>query len=61
MVVFPSETPAEDMVLLQHVKGDTFRRVRSDDTLGEEVVFEKDPAGKVTHYRKHSNRFPKVK
>lgn len=60
-VSFPSDNPAEGMSLLKHVSGDTFRRVRSDDTLGEEVVFEKDASGKVIRYRTHSNLYRKVK
>lgn len=60
MVGFPSETPADGMTLLKHIKGDTFRRIRSDDTLGEEVVFEKDASGRVTRYRTHSNLYRRV-
>lgn len=58
----PSSNPLEDMTLLQHVNGDTFRRVRRDEGLGEEVVFERDEkTGKVIRMWSHSNYLPKVK
>lgn len=61
IVGFPSDTPADNITLLRHVKGDTFRRIRNDDTLGEEVVFEKDASGKVIRYRTHSNVYQRLK
>lgn len=60
-VSFPANSPSENITQLKHVKGDVFRRVRSDDTLGEEIVFEKDASGKVTGYIQHSNRYVKMK
>jgi len=52
----PSANPLEDMTLLQHVSGDTFRRIRRDEALGEEFVFERDEkTGKVTKMWSHSN------
>jgi CubicO group peptidase (beta-lactamase class C family) len=61
VVGFPANTPSESITQLKHVKGDVFRRVRSDETLGEEIVFEKDGSGKVTGYIQHSNRYVKLK
>lgn len=61
VVGFPANSPSEGITQLRHVKGDVFRRVRSDDTLGEEIVFEKDASGKVTGYVQHSNRYVKLK
>lgn len=56
IVDLPSENPLEDMTLLQHVSGDTFRRVRRDESLGDEVVFERDEkTGKVIKMWAHSN------
>jgi hypothetical protein len=57
----PGETVAQSMTLLKHVKGDTFRRIRSDETLGEEVVFERDKSGKVIRYSQHSNFYTKLR
>ena len=51
----PTGNPLEDMKLLQHIKGDVFRRILRDDELGEEVVFERDKnTGKIIRMREHS-------
>lgn len=55
MLNLPSENPDEGMTVLQHVSGDTFKRVRRDKTLGEEVRFERDSSGKVIRVLQHSN------
>jgi CubicO group peptidase (beta-lactamase class C family) len=60
VIDLPSSNPLEDMMLLQHVKGDVFRKIRRDDTLGEEIVFERDKAGKVSRMWLHSNYSVKV-
>jgi CubicO group peptidase (beta-lactamase class C family) len=57
----PSENPGKSLTLLKHVEGDTFRRVRKDETLGEEVVFERDKAGKVVRMWQHSNYENKIR
>ena len=58
----PSNNPLEDMTLLQHVEGDTFRRIRRNDRLGEEVVFERDEkTGQVIKMWSQSNYVMKVK
>ena len=51
----PNENPDEGMMVLQHVSGDTFKRVRKDNTLAEEIKFERDSSGKVTRMLQHSN------
>lgn len=55
MLNLPSENPDEGMTVLQHVSGDTFKRVRRDKTLGEEIKFERDSSGKVLRVLQHSN------
>lgn len=55
MLGLPNDNPDEAMTLLQHVSGDTFKRLRKDKTLGEEVKFEKDNTGKVIRVLQHSN------
>lgn len=56
VVDFPSDNPLEDMILLQHVSGDVFRRIRRDDALGEEIRFDRDEkTGKITRMWRHSN------
>ncbi|MGB2844162.1 MAG: serine hydrolase [Candidatus Aminicenantaceae bacterium] len=57
----PSENPAKDLTLLKHIEGDTFRRLRKDETLGEEVVFERDETGKVIRMWQHSNYEDKIR
>jgi len=56
----PTDNPDEAMTLIQHVSGDTFRRIRSDKTLGEEITFERDKAGKVVKMWQHSNYSTKL-
>lgn len=51
----PSENPAAGMTTLQHVSKDIFRRLRKDDTLGEEFKFERDPSGRIVKYWQHNN------
>jgi hypothetical protein len=57
----PSENPARSLTLLKHIEGDTFRRLRKDETLGEEVVFERDKTGKVVRMWQHSNYKDKIR
>lgn len=54
-IPLPTENPAEDMTLIKKVEGDHFRRIRKDDELGEEIIFEKDEKGTVTRYYQHNN------
>jgi len=61
MFGLPSENPAPSLRLLKHIEGDTFRRVRKDETLGEEVVFERDKTGKVFRMWHHSNYENKIR
>lgn len=51
----PNNNPAEGLTLFKPVGKDVFRRVRSDETLGEELRFERDAAGKVVRLWRHSN------
>ena len=57
----PSENPFRSLTLLKHVESDTFRRIRKDETLGEEVVFERDETGKVIRMWQHSNYMEKIR
>lgn len=50
-----TDTPAGDITRLRHVGGDVFRRVRPNDTLAEDVRFERDPQGRATRIWWHSN------
>ena len=55
MLNLPNENPDEAMIVLQHVSGDIFKRVRKDKTLAEEIRFERDSSGKVIRILQHSN------
>lgn len=55
IIGFPSTSVAEDLTLLKHIEGDTFKRIRKDESLGEEVRFERNAEGKVTKMWQHSN------
>jgi len=61
VIGFPANSPSDAITQLKHVQGDVFRRVRSDDTLGEEVVFQKDKSGKIVGYTQHSNNYARLK
>ena len=50
-----ADEPAGDITRLRHVSGTTFRRVRENDTLAEEVRFEAGPQGRATRIWWHSN------
>jgi CubicO group peptidase (beta-lactamase class C family) len=52
--------PVTDMIMCRHVAGDVFRRIRSDDTLGEEISFERDGNGKVTKLWRSNNFVNKI-
>jgi CubicO group peptidase (beta-lactamase class C family) len=56
----PSRTPADELQILKAKGGDVFRRVREDGSEAEEVVFQRDKAGKVTGMMTFSNVRPKL-
>jgi len=39
----------------------TFRRIRKDESLGEEIVFEMGSDGRPTRFTHHSNYAPRVR
>ncbi len=58
----PSDNPAKTMQLFKYVSNDTFRRVRKDDdSLGEELRFERDSNGKVVRLLHNDNFENKLK
>lgn len=54
MLSLGSDQPAEAMETLRHVEDHTFRRVRSDGSLGETVRFELDDEGVARRVHRHS-------
>ena len=60
MTYLPSMQPLQIMDRLQHVEGDTFRTIRSDEEPGHEVTFLRDASGKVSHVHFHSISLPRL-
>jgi CubicO group peptidase (beta-lactamase class C family) len=55
MISLPTDNPIKSLTKLKRVNENTFRRVRDDGNLGEAVVFELGPDGKVTRLIHNSN------
>ena len=55
MLNLPTADPAKGMTLYKHIDGDTFKRIRDDESLGETVVFQRDAQGRVISYSQHNN------
>ena len=56
----PTLYPSDDLTLLEHVEGNTFRRIRDDGHPGESYEFVEDSNGRVTGMRYHSNTYPRM-
>jgi CubicO group peptidase (beta-lactamase class C family) len=57
----PTMDPVKDLVKLKKTGENTFRRIRKDESLGEEIVFEMGPDGRPTRFKQHSNYAPRVR
>jgi CubicO group peptidase (beta-lactamase class C family) len=57
----PTMDPVKGISKLRHVAEHTFRRVRKDEALGEEYIFEMGPDGRPTRLKYHSNYYPRVR
>lgn len=55
ILYLPADSPDNSMRLYQFVDVDTFKRIRSDDELGETLIFERDESGKVFRFKTHGN------
>ena len=60
MVSFPTDDPVEAVSELKHVEGDVFR-IRDDEALGEEIVFETAADGAVLRLKRHSNPSERIR
>ena len=56
----PVDKPGNNMTFYKHIEGDTFRRIRDDQELGETIVFERDKKGKIIRYKQHGNYSKKI-
>ena len=61
IVSLPTEDPMDDLTELERTGEHTFRRVRDDDSLGEEIRFEVGADGTVSRMWRHSNFRPKIR
>jgi len=57
----PTVDPVKSLTKLKKAGEHRFRRIRSDDSLGEEVVFEVGRDGKAARFTRHNNYYPRVK
>jgi CubicO group peptidase (beta-lactamase class C family) len=60
-ISLPTTDPAGSIERLQHVEGDRFRWIRSDEQPGHDVIFIRDEEGNVTQLSYHSTFQPKMK
>jgi CubicO group peptidase (beta-lactamase class C family) len=60
MLSLPTMEPVRNLVKLKKVGEHRFRRIRKDEALGEEIVFEMGADGKPTRFRMHSNYYPRM-
>ena len=61
MLEAADDDPVKDLEKLKKTGEHTFRRVRKDETLGEEVVFEMGADGRPTRFKRHSNYSARVR
>jgi CubicO group peptidase (beta-lactamase class C family) len=57
----PTMNPVKSIVKLKKTGDHTFRRVREDEELGEEIVFEMGPDGRAARLKWHSNYYPRIR
>jgi hypothetical protein len=61
MIDLPTDDPVKDMLRLKKTGEHTFRRVRKDETLGEEVAFEMAADGRPARFKRHDNHYPRAR
>ncbi|MGB7295500.1 MAG: serine hydrolase [Candidatus Aminicenantales bacterium] len=57
----PTMNPLKSITKLKKTGEHTFRRIRDDEELGEEIVFEMGPDGRPTRLKWHSNFYPRIR
>jgi hypothetical protein len=57
----PTMSPVKSLMKLKKTGEHTFRRVRDDEELGEEIVFELGPDGRASRLKWHSNYYPRLR
>ena len=61
LLSLPTLDPVKNLTKLKKVGEHRFRRIRSDETLGEEIVFEIGRDGKAARFTRHNNYYPRLK
>jgi CubicO group peptidase (beta-lactamase class C family) len=61
MIDLPTDEPVKEMLKLKKTGEHRFRRVRKDETLGEEIVFEMAADGRPARFTRHNNHWPRVR
>ncbi len=61
MLSLPTQNPLDSLTKLKHVRDQIFRRIRDDEELGEEIVFEVGDDGRVIRLWRNSNYVIKVR
>jgi CubicO group peptidase (beta-lactamase class C family) len=56
----PTMDPLDNLTPLEHVDGNTFRRIRDDGEPGETYVFVEDGEGRIAGLRYHNNTYPRL-
>lgn len=60
-MALPTMNPRKAITKLKKIEKHTFRRMRDDEELGEEIVFEMGPDGRPTRLKWHSNYYPRIR
>jgi len=61
LLFLPTDEPVRDLIRLKRTGDNTFRRIRKDETLGEEVVFEMGTDGRAVRFTRHSNPHERIR
>ena len=61
LLSLPTDNPSGGLTRLRHIEGHVFRRIRRDGELGEAVVFELGPDGRVTRMVRNSQYAVRVR
>lgn len=61
MFGLPNADPGKNMSLFIPSGKDVFKSIRADNTLGDELRFERDATGTVIKFWRHSNHYDKIK
>ncbi len=61
VIGLPTDNPLEASSKPEHIAGNTFRRIRDDKSLAEEITFELGPDGEVLRMKQHSNYSERIR